>query len=65
VERFRAGVLDVVSLGGLADDRQHKFVVDRLLHELRRRGIVGDGYRGTTHRENLGLPLEELVPSIG
>jgi FMN-dependent oxidoreductase (nitrilotriacetate monooxygenase family) len=64
-ERFRAGVLDVVSLGGLADDRQHEFVVDGLLHELRRRGIVGDGYQGTTLRENLGLPLEELVPSIG
>jgi FMN-dependent oxidoreductase (nitrilotriacetate monooxygenase family) len=62
-ERFRAGVLDVVSLGGLADDRQHEFVVDGLLHELRRRGVVGEGYRGTTLRENLGLPLEELALS--
>jgi alkanesulfonate monooxygenase SsuD/methylene tetrahydromethanopterin reductase-like flavin-dependent oxidoreductase (luciferase family) len=62
-ERFRAGVLDVVSLGGLADDLQHEFVVDGLLHELRRRGIVGDGYQGTTLRENLGLPREELIPA--
>jgi FMN-dependent oxidoreductase (nitrilotriacetate monooxygenase family) len=62
-ERFRAGVLDVVSLGGLADDRQHEFILDGLLHELRRRGIVSDGYQGTTLRENLGLPLEELVPT--
>ena len=64
-ERFRAGVLDVVSLGGLADDRQHEFVADGLSHELRRRGIVGDGYQGTNLRENLGLPLEGLVPSVG
>lgn len=64
-ERFRAGVLDVVSLGSLSDDRQHEFIVDGLLHELRRRGIVNEGYQGTTLRENLGLPLEELVPSRG
>ncbi|OLM31822.1 Nitrilotriacetate monooxygenase component A [Pseudonocardia sp. Ae717_Ps2] len=56
-ERFRAGVLDVISLQGLADPRQHEFVVDGLLHELRRRGIVADDYTGTTLRENLGLPL--------
>ncbi|HEY6492995.1 MAG TPA: NtaA/DmoA family FMN-dependent monooxygenase [Trebonia sp.] len=64
-ERFKAGLLDVVSLGGIADDRQHEFIVDGLLHELRRRGIVGDGYRGATLRENLGLPVEDLVPARG
>ena len=37
--------------------------VDGLLHDLRRRGIVSDGYQGTTLRENLGLPLEDLVPA--
>jgi FMN-dependent oxidoreductase (nitrilotriacetate monooxygenase family) len=62
-ERFRAGVLDVITLGGLGDDQQHQFVVDGLLHELRRRGIVAGGYRGATLRENLGLPLEELAVS--
>ena len=56
-ERFRAGVLDVISLGGLADPRQHEFVVDGLLHELRRRGIVAPDYAGPTLRENLGLEL--------
>jgi FMN-dependent oxidoreductase (nitrilotriacetate monooxygenase family) len=61
-ERFNAGVLDVVSLGGIGDDRQHAFIVDGLLAELRRRGIVGDGYRGTTLRENLGLPAEDFLP---
>jgi alkanesulfonate monooxygenase SsuD/methylene tetrahydromethanopterin reductase-like flavin-dependent oxidoreductase (luciferase family) len=55
-ERFRAGVLDMLSLGGLDDPRQHDFVVNGLLHELRRRGIVKDDYLGPTFRENLGLP---------
>jgi FMN-dependent oxidoreductase (nitrilotriacetate monooxygenase family) len=60
-ERFNAGVLDVISLGGIANDRQHEFTVDGLLGELRARGVVNDGYRGTTLRENLGLPAEDLV----
>jgi FMN-dependent oxidoreductase (nitrilotriacetate monooxygenase family) len=64
-ERFEAGVLDVVSLGGIADDRQHAFVVDGLLHELRKRGVVNEGYQGTTLRDNLGLVAEELVPARG
>jgi FMN-dependent oxidoreductase (nitrilotriacetate monooxygenase family) len=54
-ERFEAGVLDVLSINGLADDRTHEFVVDGLLAELRRRGIVKPDYRGSTLRENLGL----------
>ena len=61
-ERFRAGVLDVISLQGLADPRQHEFVVDGLLAELRRRGIVDTDYTGTTLRENLGLELPERAP---
>jgi alkanesulfonate monooxygenase SsuD/methylene tetrahydromethanopterin reductase-like flavin-dependent oxidoreductase (luciferase family) len=54
-ERFRAGVLDVLSVGGLADDREHDFVVNGLLAELRRRGVVKPDYLGPTLRENLGL----------
>ncbi|BBH63840.1 monooxygenase [Actinoplanes sp. OR16] len=54
-ERFRAGVLDVLSLGGLADDRTHDFVVNGLLPDLRKRGIVKPDYLGPTLRENLGL----------
>ena len=61
-ERFRAGVLDVISLQGLADPRQHDFVVNGLLAELRRRGIVDTDYTGTTLRENLGLELPERRP---
>jgi alkanesulfonate monooxygenase SsuD/methylene tetrahydromethanopterin reductase-like flavin-dependent oxidoreductase (luciferase family) len=56
-ERFRAGVLDVLSLGGLADLRQHDFIVNGLLHELRNRKIVAADYTGNTLRENLGLEL--------
>ncbi|MCM2416292.1 NtaA/DmoA family FMN-dependent monooxygenase [Streptomyces sp. RKAG290] len=56
-ERFRAGVLDVISLNGLADPQQHDFAVNGLLHELRRRKIVAEDYTGTTLRENLGLQL--------
>jgi FMN-dependent oxidoreductase (nitrilotriacetate monooxygenase family) len=56
-ERFDAGVLDVLSLGGLADDRQHDFVVNGLLPILRARGIVKPDYVGSTLRENLGLEL--------
>ena len=55
-ERFRAGVLDVISLHDLADDTEHDFAVNGLLHELRRRGVVKPGYRGPTLRDNLELP---------
>jgi FMN-dependent oxidoreductase (nitrilotriacetate monooxygenase family) len=55
-ERFRAGVLDVLSIGGLADPREHDFVVHGLLHELRKRRIVKDDYLGPTLRDNLALP---------
>lgn len=56
-ERFRAGVLDVITLSGLADPLQHDFAVNGLLHELRKRKIVAADYTGTTLRENLGLEL--------
>ncbi|REE76557.1 FMN-dependent oxidoreductase (nitrilotriacetate monooxygenase family) [Rhodococcus wratislaviensis] len=55
-ERYDAGVLDVISLGGLAEARTRDFVVNGLLPELRRRGIVGDDYVGGTFRDNLELP---------
>ncbi|WP_280434745.1 NtaA/DmoA family FMN-dependent monooxygenase [Nocardia carnea] len=55
-ERYRAGVLDVVSLGGLDDPRTRDFVTNGLLPELRRRDIVGSDYLGATFRDNLELP---------
>ncbi|OZF54248.1 NtaA/DmoA family FMN-dependent monooxygenase [Rhodococcus sp. 14-2470-1a] len=55
-QRYDAGVLDVISLGGLGDPRTRDFVENGLLPELRRRRIVGNDYRGETFRENLELP---------
>ncbi len=55
-ERYDAGVLDVISLGGLTDPRTRDFLLNGLLPELRRRRIVGDDYRGATFRDNLELP---------
>jgi alkanesulfonate monooxygenase SsuD/methylene tetrahydromethanopterin reductase-like flavin-dependent oxidoreductase (luciferase family) len=55
-ERYRAGVLDIIALGGLDDPRTRDFVTDGLLPELRRRDIVGSDYLGATFRENLELP---------
>ncbi|MDF0531360.1 NtaA/DmoA family FMN-dependent monooxygenase [Tsukamurella sp. 8F] len=55
-ERYRAGVLDVVSFGGLTDARTYEFVADGVLPLLRRRGVVGEDYVGRTFRENLELP---------
>lgn len=56
VERYDAGVLDVISLGGLADPGTRDFVVNGLLPVLRSRGVVGNDYVGGTFRENLELP---------
>lgn len=55
-ERYDAGVLDVISLGGLGHPRTRDFIENGLLPELRRRGIVGNDYVGNTFRENLELP---------
>ncbi|NKY88580.1 NtaA/DmoA family FMN-dependent monooxygenase [Nocardia veterana] len=55
-ERYDAGVLDVIGLGGLDDDRTRDFLLNGLLPELRRRGIVGAEPVGSTFRDNLELP---------
>ncbi|MFD6454427.1 NtaA/DmoA family FMN-dependent monooxygenase, partial [Nocardia sp. NPDC060220] len=55
-ERYRANVLDVISLGGFTDERTHDFVVNGLLPELRRRKLLDTDYLGATYRENLELP---------
>ena len=58
-ERFRAGVLDVISLNGLDDPRLHDLIVNGLLQELRKRGIVAPAdFQGATLRAKLGLELE-------
>ncbi|MFC6014066.1 NtaA/DmoA family FMN-dependent monooxygenase [Nocardia lasii] len=55
-ERYRAEVLDVITLGGLADERNRDFVVNGLLPELRRRKLIDSDYLGGTYRANLELP---------
>ncbi|MFF3570170.1 NtaA/DmoA family FMN-dependent monooxygenase [Nocardia jiangxiensis] len=55
-ERYSAGVLDVIGLGGLDDPRTRDFLLAGLLPELRKRGIVGRDYVGDTFRDNLELP---------
>ncbi|WP_280398730.1 NtaA/DmoA family FMN-dependent monooxygenase [Nocardia carnea] len=54
-ERYRAGVLDMVTVGSLDDPRTRDFVTNGLLPELRRRDIVGSDYLGATFRDNLEL----------
>lgn len=56
-ERYRADVLDVISLGGFTDERTRDFVVNGLLPELRRRKLLDTDYLGGTYRENLELPV--------
>ncbi|GAA2056596.1 LLM class flavin-dependent oxidoreductase [Catenulispora yoronensis] len=64
-ERFRAGVLDVISVHGLDDPQEHDFIVNGLLAELRRRGIVAPAaYEGGTLRENLGLELPRVAVPV-
>ncbi|MFG2442005.1 NtaA/DmoA family FMN-dependent monooxygenase [Nocardia fluminea] len=60
-ERYRANVLDVISLGGLTDERTRDFVVNGLLPELRRRKLLDTDYLGGTYRANLELPAPTRV----
>ncbi|WP_216901706.1 NtaA/DmoA family FMN-dependent monooxygenase [Nocardia alni] len=55
-KRYTAGVLDLIGLGGLDDPRIRDFLLNGVLPELRRRGIVDDGPEGGTFRERLELP---------
>lgn len=55
-ERYRSGVLDVISLHGLGQADQQDLLVNGLLPELRRRGLLDDDYRGEDFRTSLELP---------
>lgn len=56
-DAFRSGAVDGFSFG-FADLSKYGVwaVLDRLLPELRRRGVLRGEYRGATYREDLGLP---------
>ncbi len=55
-ERFRAGVLDVVSLHGLGNPDQEDLLLNGVLPKLRRRGLLDEDYVDGGFRVNLGLP---------
>jgi hypothetical protein len=55
-ERFRAGVLDVISLHGLGNPDQEDLLLNGLLPELRKRSLLDTDYSGDDFRSNLELP---------
>ncbi|MGL4962891.1 MAG: NtaA/DmoA family FMN-dependent monooxygenase [Inquilinus sp.] len=55
-ERFRAGVLDVISLHGLGNPDQEDLLLNGLLPELRKRSLLDTDYPGDDFRSNLDLP---------
>jgi alkanesulfonate monooxygenase SsuD/methylene tetrahydromethanopterin reductase-like flavin-dependent oxidoreductase (luciferase family) len=55
-ERYRAGILDVLSLHGFGNPDQEDHLVNGLLPALRRRAIIDTDYIGDNFRTNLQLP---------
>lgn len=63
-ERFRLGVLDIISLHGLGNPDQEDLLLNGLLPELRKRNLLDDDYVEGGFRANLGLP-PLTVPAWG
>ncbi|MBS6435311.1 MAG: NtaA/DmoA family FMN-dependent monooxygenase [Pantoea sp.] len=60
-QRYRAGVLDVISLHGLGQPDQEDLLLNGLLPELRRRDLLDGDYVGDDFRSSLELaPLPQL-----
>lgn len=55
-ERYRAGVLDLLTLHGLGNPDQEDALLNGLLPELRRRSLIDSDYVGDDFRSNLELP---------
>ncbi|WP_027676271.1 hypothetical protein [Agrobacterium larrymoorei] len=55
-ERYRAGILDVLSLHGLGNPDQEDLLINGLLPELRRRELIDTDYVGDDFRASLELP---------
>ncbi|MCW1877714.1 NtaA/DmoA family FMN-dependent monooxygenase [Erwinia sp. INIA-01] len=55
-ERYRVGVLDVISLHGLGQPEQQDLLLNGLLPELRKRQLLDEDYRGADFRSSLELP---------
>lgn len=59
-QRYRAGVLDVISLHGLGQPDQQDLLLNGLLPELRRRDLLDSDYVGEDFRSSLELlPLPQ------
>jgi len=59
-QRYRAGVLDVISLHGLGQPDQQDLLLNGLLPELRRRNLLDSDYVGDDFRSSLELaPLSQ------
>ncbi|OXI92501.1 MULTISPECIES: NtaA/DmoA family FMN-dependent monooxygenase [Burkholderia] len=54
--RYRAGLVDVLSLHGLGQPDQEDLLLNGLLPELRRRNLLDTDYLGDDFRTNLALP---------
>jgi FMN-dependent oxidoreductase (nitrilotriacetate monooxygenase family) len=54
-QRYRAGVLDVISLHGLGQPDQQDLLLNGLLPELRRRQLIDTDYVGNDFRSSLEL----------
>lgn len=64
-ERYRAGVLDVLTLHGLGNPEQEDLLVNGLLPELRKRRLLDEDYVEGGFRANLGLPpVVRATPAI-
>ncbi len=61
-QRYRAGVLDVISLHGLGNPDQQDLLLNGLLPELRRRDLLDSDYQGNDFRSSLELaPLPSAI----
>ncbi|AOJ26785.1 NtaA/DmoA family FMN-dependent monooxygenase [Burkholderia seminalis] len=56
--RYREGLVDVLSLHGLGQPDQEDLLLNGLLPELRRRGLLDTDYVGGDFRANLELPAQ-------
>lgn len=61
-ERFRLGVLDIISLHGLGNPDQEDLLLHGLLPELRKRDLLDLDYVEGGFRANLGLPALDFAP---
>ncbi|WP_438392045.1 NtaA/DmoA family FMN-dependent monooxygenase [Caballeronia sp. DA-9] len=65
-ERYRAGLVDIVSLHGLGQPDQEDLLLNGLLPELRKRNLIDTDYCGGDLRSNLELPpLQTILAGDG